>query len=92
MRSHLEMAISFLKEKGDSVYQEFHATRLVNMTTDVINAYLLCQNALHSERKKTVARLFINKANLRVKSTFDYILTDDHSLIDLHTEVIDTEE
>ena len=92
MRSHLEMAISFIKAKGDTVYQEYHATRLVNMTTDVINAYLLCQNALHSERKKTVAKLFITKADLRVKSTLDYILADDHSLIDLHAEVIDKEE
>ena len=92
MRSHLEMAISYIKEKGDPVYQEFHTTRLVNMTTDVINAYLLCQDALHTERKKTVARFFINKATLRVKSTLDYILADDHSLIDLHAEVIDTEE
>ncbi len=92
MRSHLEMAISYIKEKGDTVYQEFHTARLVNMTTDVINAYLLCQNALHSKRKKTVARLFINKATLRVKSTLDYILADDHSLINLHAGVIDTEE
>ena len=89
MRSHLEMAISYIKEKGDPVYQEFHTTRLVNMTTDVIYAYLLCQDALHSERKKSVAQLFINKANLRTKSTLDYILADDHSLIDLHSEVID---
>ena len=92
MRSHLEMAISYIKEKGDPVYQEFHTTRLVNMTTDVINAYLLCQDALHTKRKKTVAQFFINKATLRVKSTLDYILADDRSLIDLHTDVIDTEE
>ena len=92
MRSHLEMAISYIKEKGDPVYQEFHTTRLVNMTADVINAYLLCQDALHTKRKKTVAQFFINKATLRVKSTLDYILADDRSLIDLHTDVIDTEE
>ncbi|MCD6534542.1 MAG: acyl-CoA dehydrogenase family protein [Deltaproteobacteria bacterium] len=92
MRSHLEMAISYIKEKADPVYQEFHTTRLVNMTTDVIHAYLLCRDALHSERKKTVAQLFINKANLRIKSTLDYILADDHSLIDLHAEVIDRED
>jgi hypothetical protein len=91
MRSHLEMAISYIKEKGETIYQEFHATRLVNMTTDVINAYLLCQNALQAKRKKAVAQLFITKANFRVKSTLDYILANDHSLIDLHAEVIDNE-
>ncbi|MBN2810190.1 MAG: acyl-CoA dehydrogenase family protein [Deltaproteobacteria bacterium] len=92
MRSHLEMAISFVKEKGDSVFQEFHAGRLVNMTTDVINTYLLCQNALRSERKKTVARVYLSKAYLRVKANLDYILANDHVLIDLHGEVIDKEE
>ena len=92
LRSHLEMAISYIKEKGDPVYQEFHTTRLVNMTTDVIHAYLLCRDALHSERKKTVARLFITKADLRIKCTLDYILADDHSLIDLHAEIIDKED
>lgn len=89
MRSHLEMAISFIKEKGDNTYQEFHATRLVNMTTDIINAYLLCQNALLSERKKVVAKLFISKAKFRAKSTLDYILADDRDLIDLHAQVIE---
>ena len=92
MRSHLEMAISYIKEKGDNVYQEYHTTRLVNMTADVINAYLLCQNALHSDRKKSIARLFLDKAILRVKTTFDYILANDRNLIDLHTKVIDSEE
>ncbi len=92
MRSHLEMAISYIKEKGDPVYQEFHTTRLVNMTTDVIHAYLLCRDALHSERKKTVARLFITKADMRIKCTLDYILANDHSLIDLHAEIIDKED
>ncbi|MCK5539915.1 MAG: acyl-CoA dehydrogenase family protein [Deltaproteobacteria bacterium] len=92
MRSHLEMAISYIKEKGDSIYQEFHTTRMVNMATDVINAYLLCRDALHSDRKKSLARLFLKKADLRVKSTLDYILSDDKSFIDLHTEIIDTEE
>jgi len=92
MRSNLEMAISYIKDKGDSVYQEFHSTRLVNMTADVIDAYLLCRDALFSDRKKNVARIFITKAIPRVKSSLDYILADDRSIIDLHGEVIDRQE
>jgi alkylation response protein AidB-like acyl-CoA dehydrogenase len=92
MRSHLEMAISYIKEKGDSTFQEFHSSRLVNMTADVIDAYLLCRDALFSERKQKVARIFITRANPRVKSSFDYILTDDRSIIELHSEVIDKTE
>jgi len=89
MRSHLEMAVSFIKGKSDSTFQEYHATRLVNMTCDTIHAYLLCRDGLQSERKANMAKIFINKANFRVKSTLDYILANDHSIIDLHSQVID---
>ncbi|RLB70919.1 MAG: acyl-CoA dehydrogenase [Deltaproteobacteria bacterium] len=92
MRTQLEMAISHIKEKGDAAYQEFHATRLVMMTADVVNSYLLCRNALLSERKKTVAKLYISKALHRVKSSLDYILADDYSFLELHKAVIDAEE
>jgi len=89
MRSNLEMAISFIKEKGNPTFQEYHTTRLVNMTCDIIYAYLLCRDGLQSERKANIARLFINKAHFRVKSTLDYILADDSSLINLHNQIID---
>jgi len=92
MRIQLEMAISHIKEKGDAGYQEFHVTRLVNMATDVINSYLLCRNALLSERKKSVAKLYISKVSYRVKSTLDYILADDYDFLELHKEVIDADE
>jgi len=89
MRSNLEMAISFIKGKSDSTFQEYHASRLVNITCDTIHAYLLCRDGLQSERKANMAKIFINKAHFRVKSTLDYILANDHSLIDLHGQVID---
>ena len=89
MRSNLEMAVSFIKEKSNPTFQEYHATRLVNMTCDTIHAYLLCRDGLQSERKLSVAKIFINKALFRVKSTLDYILVNDHSIIDLHNQIID---
>lgn len=92
MRTQLEKAISHIKERGNVGYQEFHATRLVNMTTDVTNSYLLCRSALLSERKKAVAKLYISKASHRVKSNLDYILADDDGFLQLHKTVIDTEE
>ncbi len=92
MRVQLEMAISHIKEKGDAGYQEFHVTRLVNMATDVVNSYLLCRNALLSERKKSVAKLYISKVSSRVKATLDYILADDYDFLELHKEVIDADE
>ncbi len=89
MRSNLEMAVSFIKGKSDSTFQEYHATRLVNITCDTIHAYLLCRDGLQSERKANMAKIFINKANFRVKATLDYILANDHSIIDLHGQIID---
>ncbi|HIE07061.1 MAG TPA: acyl-CoA dehydrogenase, partial [Desulfarculaceae bacterium] len=81
MRANLEMAISFIKDKSDSTFQEYHTSRLVNMTCDVIHAYLLCRDGIQSERKANIAKIFINKAQFRVKSTLDYILANDHSII-----------
>ncbi len=89
MRANLEMAISFIKDKSDSTFQEYHTSRLVNMTCDVIHAYLLCRDGIQSERKANIAEIFINKAQFRVKSTLDYIRANDHSIIDLHHQVID---
>ncbi len=92
IRSHLERGISYIKEKGDSEYQEFHSTRLVNMTADVIQSYLLCRDALFSERKRKVAQIFVIKAISRVKANLDYILSDDRSIINLHSEILDRRE
>jgi len=89
MRANLEMAISYIKDKSDSTFQEYHTGRLVNMTCDVIYAYLLCRDGLQAKRKVNIAKIFINKAQFRVKSTLDYILTNDHSIIDLHRQIID---
>ncbi|MBW1645355.1 MAG: acyl-CoA dehydrogenase family protein [Deltaproteobacteria bacterium] len=91
MRTQLEKAVSHIKAKGDSVYQEFHAGRLVAMTWDVINSYLLCRDALVSERKKTVARLYMAKARHRLRALLDYVVADDYSFIEGHRLVIDEE-
>ena len=92
LRNHLELAVSHIKNKGDSKYQEYHAARLVQMVTDTIISYLLCIDALKSNRKKKIAQMFISKAKHRVQSMLDYILADDCSFIDFHKEVIDAEE
>lgn len=89
MRANLEMAISFIKDKGEREFQEFHAGRLVEMATDVVISYLLCRDAAKAERKRTLARIFIGKAAHRVRALAEYICSDDHSLINGHKEIID---
>ena len=91
-RSHMESAVSHVKEKKDPVFQEFHALRLVNMATDTTIGYLLCRDALQSARKKKIASIFISKAKHRVKENLAFILSNDTQIIDFHKEVIEDEE
>ena len=87
-RVHLESAVSHVKEKKDPAFQEFHASRLVNMATDTIIGYLLCRDALKSERKKKLASIFISKAKHRVKEHLAFIQSDDTQIIDSHKDII----
>ena len=77
-----------MKEKKDSTYQEFHALRLVNMATDVLIGYLLCMDALKSDRKKRVAEIYVSKARYRVQESMGFILSDETGIIDFHHEII----
>ncbi len=90
MRGQLERAIAHVKEVSDSVFQEYHARRLVEMAIDAIIGYLLCADALKSERKASVARLFLSRASLRVRSRLDFILSGDRYVVDLHRDVLDS--
>jgi len=88
LRTHLETAVTHIKEKQDAVYQEYHARRLVEMATDTVISYLLCRDGLKSDRKKKIARHFILKAQHRVRSTLNCVLSDDHGTIDYHDEIL----
>jgi len=77
LRKHLEDSVAFVKDKNSREFQEFHAGRLVDMATDTILSYLLCRDAIHSERKKKVANLFIQKAAIRIQANMNFIKTDD---------------
>ncbi|MFP4629999.1 MAG: acyl-CoA dehydrogenase family protein [Desulfohalobiaceae bacterium] len=77
LRSHLESAVARVKEKKDPAFQEFHAPRLVDMTLDTILGYLLCKDALHSQRKRKVAGIFLSRARARVRESLSYILEED---------------
>jgi hypothetical protein len=89
LRAHLESAVSHVKEKNEASFQEYHGRRLVDMAVDVVLAYLLCIDALASERKRKVARLFLAKAEPRVTSIRDYILSGDVSCVELSGEILE---
>jgi 3-(methylthio)propanoyl-CoA dehydrogenase len=89
MSIFLEKAITYIKQKEDSDFQEFHSRRLVEMATKVIIGYLMLRDASKSERKKEVARFFIEQAYPEVKSKSDIIINDNSSLLKNHELILD---
>ncbi len=77
LRKHLEDSVTFVKGRNSREFQEFHAGRLVDLAADTILSYLLCLDAIHSERKKKVANLFIQKAAIRIQANMNFIKADD---------------
>ncbi|MFO8031005.1 MAG: acyl-CoA dehydrogenase family protein [Desulfohalobiaceae bacterium] len=92
LRSHLESAVAKVKEKKDPAFQEFHAARLVDMALETVLGYLLCIDALHSDRKKSIARIFLSRAKPRVQKSLSYILEDDFQIQINKDLVLDTAE
>ncbi|MCJ7771817.1 MAG: hypothetical protein MUP22_01655, partial [Desulfobacterales bacterium] len=88
LRACLEKSVKHVKDKNDSCYQEYHAGRLVDMATETMMSYLLCIDARKDDRKKMVAKLFLSKATLRVKSAMEFILSNDSSVIEHHKDII----
>ena len=89
LRTHLETAVSHVKQQADSTFQEYHARRLVEMATDAIVSYLVCIDALASERKQKVARIYVNRATYRVQAALDHILSGDRSIIEFQQDVLE---
>jgi len=88
LRTRLESAVSHVKEKKDAAFQEYHARRLVEAATDTITGYLLCRDALISDRKKKVAMAFLSKAKHRVSAKLNYVLSDDCGIMEFHGNII----
>lgn len=88
MKKYLENTVNYVKDKGDSCYQEYHAGRLVDMATETIMSYLLCMDAMKDDRKKKVAQMFMAKVMLRIKSAMEFILSNDCSVIEHHKDIV----
>ena len=86
----LEKSLEYIKGCDDQRLRDYHARRLVEMGADTIISYLLLISAIGSMRKKTVARIFISKAEYRINHSMNYILSGDKSLIEGFEDVIKT--
>ncbi len=87
-RTNIEVAIGHVKEKNDKLFTEYHSARLVRMSSDTMNCYLLCKDAIKSERKKAVAKAYIAKAKGRIENELNYILNSANEILDLHSVII----
>jgi len=76
VRMQLEKSILFVKEAASEEVTSFHARRLVEMTTDIIIAWLFLRDARHSERKILVAETFIEKMQSRADAAAAYIQSE----------------
>jgi len=85
----LEKSITHVKEKDDATFQEYHARRIVEMATYVMIGYLMLRDAGRSDRKKDMAKYFIEFAHPEVKMKSDIITTGVDSLIEKNGSIID---
>ncbi len=88
MKSLLEKSIEYIKTKDDSLYQDYHSRRLVEMTTYTTIGYLMLRDAVNSERKKDVARLFLEFALPEVKMRHDIIIDNTAHLLEKREEIL----
>jgi hypothetical protein len=87
-RLNFEKTLVGIKEVDTPDFMTFHSRRVVEMATDVIIGYLLLRDAAHSERKKKVAAMFIEKMLPRVQASVSYILEGESILLEDYKEVI----
>ena len=87
-RTHLEAAVSYVKERNELSYQEYHAGRMVGMAVDTVMAYLTCIDAISNDRKKQVAEVFVKKAALRIDAALAEVRSGDTYLMDSHDQII----
>jgi len=88
-RNNFEKALIHLKGLEDEEIVTYHSRRLVEMTTDIIQSYLLLRDAKYDERKLKIAELFIKRAAVRVEMNMNYIINSDQTLVRNHSAIID---
>ncbi|MCK4921392.1 MAG: acyl-CoA dehydrogenase family protein [Bacteroidales bacterium] len=73
MTSEYEAMVSFVNERNDNEYLDFHARRLVEMAGNIIIGYLLLQDTMREEEFRVTAELFIKTGRSENIQKADYI-------------------
>ena len=82
------MALVFAKGEENEEFVTYHSRRLVEMTTDIIQSYLLLRDAKHDERKMKIAEIFIHKMFPCVEMKMNYILQGKSSVLNNYQSII----
>lgn len=80
-RRYLADAVTFLAQKKDSRYTDLYARELVDMATGILIGYLFLGQARHAVRKKVIAKRFITRMLIRVKMSYNCIISGDSSTL-----------
>lgn len=77
----LGQAVAFTKEQGNE-YMELHGRQLVDIACDLYMAYLLLNQARHSQEKLVTASRYILEIIPRVKCNYELITSGDRTSLD----------
>ncbi|TVR73380.1 MAG: acyl-CoA dehydrogenase [Spirochaetaceae bacterium] len=87
-RNKFEKALVHIKGIEDANLISYHARRMVEMATDLVQSYLLLRDARHSDRKLKIAETFIEKMGTRITMNAEFILHGQSSLLKNYQEII----
>jgi 3-(methylthio)propanoyl-CoA dehydrogenase len=88
MRDCLAESVKYVQEKDDGRYQDFHSRRLVEIATLATIGYLMLRDATRSERKKDVAKLFLEYAIPEVRMKRDMAVSGQAHLLEKKEEIL----
>jgi len=87
MRGLLQTAVDKVKA-GGADYLDLSARSLVDTAIDILIGYLLLEQAAANDRKKLVARRFIQRALPRTRARIERVLSDERSTLDHYDAII----
>ncbi len=88
MRNMLEASVNYVQQKNDHKYQEFHSRRLVEITTLCFIASLMAQDATRSERKKDIAKYFLEGALPECRMKAELIMNGNSHMMEKKEEIL----
>ena len=84
----LRSCLDHVREKDDTSYTDLCARKLCDIACDVYMGYLALRDAKHCDRKKLVAKKFVNDGAARIAMNAHAIKSDDATAVDMMGEII----